>query len=75
MRLISAGYGSAGERCMAISAVVAVGDIADALVAKLKTKAEAIKVGPGDALQVSIWGRWSPAHLKESYRVHRRGRA
>ena len=31
--LISAGYGSAGERCMAISAVVAVGDIADALVA------------------------------------------
>src|SRR4026209_2748901 len=39
--LISAGYGSAGERCMAISTVVAVGDIGDALVAKLNAKAEA----------------------------------
>ena len=39
--LISAGYGSAGERCMAISVVVAVGDVADPLVAKLKTKADA----------------------------------
>ena len=33
--LIGAGYGSAGERCMAISVAVAVGDVADALVAKL----------------------------------------
>src|SRR5712691_3503387 len=37
---VSAAYGSAGERCMAISAVVAVGDAGDALVAKLKEKAE-----------------------------------
>ena len=42
------GYGSAGERCMAISAVVAVGTAGDALVAKLKQKAEAVKVGPGN---------------------------
>ena len=46
--LIGAGYGSAGERCMAISAVVAVGDIADALVDKLAQKARALKIGPGD---------------------------
>jgi malonate-semialdehyde dehydrogenase (acetylating)/methylmalonate-semialdehyde dehydrogenase len=46
--LIGAGYGSAGERCMAISAVVAVGAAADPLVKLLKKKAEAIVVGPGD---------------------------
>ena len=62
--LISAGYGSAGERCMAISAVVAVGDIADALVARLKTKAEAIKVGPGDAPNVDMGPLVTSAHLK-----------
>jgi malonate-semialdehyde dehydrogenase (acetylating) / methylmalonate-semialdehyde dehydrogenase len=47
--LIGAGYGSAGERCMAISAVVAVGDIGDALVAKIKEKASVLQIGPGDA--------------------------
>jgi len=46
--LIGAGYGSAGERCMAISAVVAVGAAGDPLVALLKKKAEALVVGPGD---------------------------
>src|SRR5687767_5450450 len=46
--LIGAGYGSAGERCMAVSAVVAVGAAADPLVKLLKKKAEAIVVGPGD---------------------------
>ncbi|KPK19591.1 MAG: methylmalonate-semialdehyde dehydrogenase [Betaproteobacteria bacterium SG8_41] len=46
--LIGAAYGSAGERCMAISAVVAVGAAADPLVSLLKKKAEAIMVGPGD---------------------------
>jgi malonate-semialdehyde dehydrogenase (acetylating)/methylmalonate-semialdehyde dehydrogenase len=45
--LIGAAYGSAGERCMAISAVVAVGAAADPLVALLKKKAQAIKIGPG----------------------------
>ncbi len=47
--IIGAGYGSAGERCMAISAVVAVGDAGDALVEKLATRARAVSVGPGDA--------------------------
>jgi malonate-semialdehyde dehydrogenase (acetylating)/methylmalonate-semialdehyde dehydrogenase len=45
--LIGAAYGSAGERCMAISAVVAVGEVADPLVATLAKKAQAIKIGPG----------------------------
>ncbi len=45
--LIGAAYGSAGERCMAISAVVAVGAAADPIIGLLKKKAEAIKIGPG----------------------------
>ena len=46
--LTGAAYGSAGERCMAISAVVAVGAAADPLVKLLKKRAEAIVIGPGD---------------------------
>ena len=46
--LMGAGYGSAGERCMAISVAVAVGDhVADALVEKLAPRVEALKVGVG----------------------------
>jgi len=45
--LMGAGFGSAGERCMAISVAVPVGkDTADALVAKLKPRVEALKIGP-----------------------------
>jgi malonate-semialdehyde dehydrogenase (acetylating)/methylmalonate-semialdehyde dehydrogenase len=44
--LIAAGYGSAGERCMAISAVVVVGD-GDRLVQALRARATALTVGPG----------------------------
>ncbi|RIY00028.1 CoA-acylating methylmalonate-semialdehyde dehydrogenase [Aureimonas flava] len=45
--LIGAGYGSAGERCMAISVAVPVGEAtADALVQKLIPKVEALKIGP-----------------------------
>ena len=46
--LIGAAYGSAGERCMAISAVVAVGSAADPLIKLLEQKAKKIVVGPGD---------------------------
>jgi malonate-semialdehyde dehydrogenase (acetylating)/methylmalonate-semialdehyde dehydrogenase len=46
-QLIAAGYGSAGQRCMAISVVVAVDEIADALVARLAEKARQVRVGPG----------------------------
>ena len=44
---VSAGYGSAGERCMAISVVVTVGDAADRLIPKVRERLEALKVGPG----------------------------
>jgi malonate-semialdehyde dehydrogenase (acetylating)/methylmalonate-semialdehyde dehydrogenase len=45
--LMGAGYGSAGERCMAISVAVAVGDIADELVKRLAKRTRALKVGSG----------------------------
>ncbi|MGI8312041.1 CoA-acylating methylmalonate-semialdehyde dehydrogenase [Saccharopolyspora hattusasensis] len=45
--MVNAGFGSAGERCMAISAVVAVGGIADELVGKIAQRALSIKTGDG----------------------------
>jgi malonate-semialdehyde dehydrogenase (acetylating) / methylmalonate-semialdehyde dehydrogenase len=47
--LVAAAFGSAGERCMAVSAAVAVGAAADDLVAAVSDKARAVKVGPGRA--------------------------
>ena len=44
---VSAGYGSAGERCMAVSMLVAVGGVADELVAAIKERIPAVKVAPG----------------------------
>jgi malonate-semialdehyde dehydrogenase (acetylating)/methylmalonate-semialdehyde dehydrogenase len=45
--LMGAGYGSAGERCMAISVAVPVGkETGDALIAKLKPRVESLKIGP-----------------------------
>jgi malonate-semialdehyde dehydrogenase (acetylating)/methylmalonate-semialdehyde dehydrogenase len=44
---VSAAYGSAGERCMAISVVVAVGDVADELVGAIAARLDEVKVGPG----------------------------
>jgi malonate-semialdehyde dehydrogenase (acetylating)/methylmalonate-semialdehyde dehydrogenase len=44
---VSAGYGSAGERCMAIATIVAVGDVADPLVDAIKLRLPNVKVGPG----------------------------
>ncbi len=45
---VSAAYGSAGERCMAISVVVAVGDVAEPLVEAIEQRLPKIKVGPGN---------------------------
>jgi malonate-semialdehyde dehydrogenase (acetylating)/methylmalonate-semialdehyde dehydrogenase len=45
--MVNAGFGSAGERCMAISACVVVGPIADDLVAKIAERAQGIKTGDG----------------------------
>ncbi|WP_018296951.1 CoA-acylating methylmalonate-semialdehyde dehydrogenase [Corynebacterium lubricantis] len=44
---ISAGFGSAGQRCMAISVVVAVGDIADDLISRIKDRMADLKLGNG----------------------------
>ena len=45
--IIASAYGNAGERCLAGSVLVAVGEVADTLVEKVKEAAEAMKVGPG----------------------------
>ena len=45
---VSAAYGSAGERCMAISVVVAVGEIGDSLVEAIKLRIEKLVIGSGD---------------------------
>jgi malonate-semialdehyde dehydrogenase (acetylating)/methylmalonate-semialdehyde dehydrogenase len=45
--LTAASYGSAGQRCMAISVTVAVGDAAGPLIERLRQKAREVKVGPG----------------------------
>jgi malonate-semialdehyde dehydrogenase (acetylating)/methylmalonate-semialdehyde dehydrogenase len=45
--MVNAGFGSAGERCMAISACVAVGPIADDLVAKIAERTTPLKIGDG----------------------------
>src|SRR3954471_12293916 len=45
--LTAAGYGSAGQRCMAISVAVAVGDVAEPLIERLRAKALEVTVGPG----------------------------
>jgi malonate-semialdehyde dehydrogenase (acetylating) / methylmalonate-semialdehyde dehydrogenase len=45
--IIAAAYGSAGERCMACSVVVAVGGVADNLIQKLNDQADALKIGNG----------------------------
>ncbi len=44
---VSAGYGSAGERCMAISVVVAVGDAGDRLIPRITERIDRLRVGPG----------------------------
>ena len=55
--LIGAAYGSAGERCMAVSVVVAVGDAGDALRDKLAERARRIAVGTGRPARNRTWDR------------------
>ncbi|MDX5976977.1 CoA-acylating methylmalonate-semialdehyde dehydrogenase [Vreelandella alkaliphila] len=52
--LIGAAYGSAGERCMAISVAVLVGDVADGVVAQLAERAKALKVKDGMQLDAEM---------------------
>ena len=44
---VSAGYGSAGERCMAIATIVAVGDVADPLIEAIRARLPGVTMGPG----------------------------
>jgi malonate-semialdehyde dehydrogenase (acetylating)/methylmalonate-semialdehyde dehydrogenase len=62
--IIGAAYGSAGERCMAISVAVAVGEgTADALVGRLKQRVETLKIGPSDGVDVDMGPLVTRAHL------------
>ncbi len=64
--LMGAGFGSAGERCMAISVAVAVGDkVADALVAKLAPRVRALQIGRGDADGMDMGPLISAAHREK----------
>ncbi len=60
--LIGAAYGSAGERCMAISVAVAVGDVADRLVARLAQRVPAIRMGDGTEAGVEMGPLVTRAH-------------
>jgi malonate-semialdehyde dehydrogenase (acetylating)/methylmalonate-semialdehyde dehydrogenase len=64
--LIGAAYGSAGERCMAVSVAVAVGHkVGDALIEDLKPKIEAIKVGPGTDADSGMGPLVTKAHFEK----------
>jgi malonate-semialdehyde dehydrogenase (acetylating)/methylmalonate-semialdehyde dehydrogenase len=61
--LMGAGYGSAGERCMAVSVAVPVGEkTAEALVAKLKPRVAALKVGPATDASAEMGPLVTAAH-------------
>ncbi len=60
--LLGAAYGSAGERCMAISAVVAVGDVGDVLVEKIRQRAARLPIGPGDRHGIEMGPLITHAH-------------
>ncbi|HEV3452645.1 MAG TPA: CoA-acylating methylmalonate-semialdehyde dehydrogenase [Acidimicrobiia bacterium] len=59
---VSAAYGSAGERCMAISVVAAVGAIADSLVDAIAARIPGVVVGPGDDEQSMMGPLITPEH-------------
>ena len=61
--LIGAAYGSAGERCMAISVAVAVGDAGDDLIAELQKQLKDLKVGPGHIEPVDMGPLVTKEHL------------
>jgi len=63
--LMGAAYGSAGERCMAISVAVAVGDIADALVEQLALKVRSLRIGNGAQTGLDMGPLISREHCKK----------
>ncbi len=63
--LIGAGYGSAGERCMAISVAVVVGEIADQLIAKLTEKVKTIVIDQGLNEKADMGPLVTPQHFEK----------
>jgi len=64
--LVGAGYGSAGERCMAVSVAVPVGrKTADLLVEKLIPRVESLKIGPSTSGDADLGPLVTAAHLKK----------
>ena len=61
---VSAGYGSAGERCMAISVVVTVGDAADRLLPAVQKRIADLKIAPGDEEGAQMGPLVTEAHLE-----------
>ena len=62
--LIGAAYGSAGERCMAISVAVAVGDAGDDLIAEVQKQLKDLKIGPGNVEPVDMGPLVTKEHLE-----------
>ncbi len=63
--LVGAAYGSAGERCMAISVGVVVGDIADALIEKLADRVQNLRIGNGLENDPDMGPLVTQAHLEK----------
>ncbi|MSP89790.1 MAG: CoA-acylating methylmalonate-semialdehyde dehydrogenase [Alphaproteobacteria bacterium] len=61
--LIGAAYGSAGERCMAVSVAVAVGPVGDHLIKRLEPRVRALKVGPGTDPEAEMGPLVTKQHL------------
>jgi malonate-semialdehyde dehydrogenase (acetylating)/methylmalonate-semialdehyde dehydrogenase len=62
--LMGAAYGSAGERCMAISVAIAVGDAGDRLIDELRPLIAALEVGPGTAADIEMGPLVTREHLQ-----------
>ncbi len=71
---VSAAYGSSGERCMAISVVVAVGDAADPFIEAVKRRLPKIKVGPGTDPDAQMGPLITQQHLEKVASYLEKGR-
>ena len=70
--LMGAAYGAAGERCMAISVAVPIGEqTADALIERLVPRVRALKIGPGSDREAEMGPLISGAHLAKVQGLHR----
>ena len=63
--LMGAAYGSAGERCMAVSVAVAVGGVGDRLMDKLVPRVRALKIGPGTDPEAEMGPLVTAQHLQK----------